>query len=71
MADPEKEVKPLITCPHCGQKVERYTKRCPNCGQYLPRAKREKWWDISKLTPVEIFLLILGSLMLLIGLVAI
>jgi len=70
MDTPENETKPLIICPHCGQQMERYTKRCPNCGQYLPRTRKEKWWNMSKLTPVEVFLFILGSLMLLIAVVA-
>lgn len=58
-----------IICPHCGQEVP-HVKRCPNCGQFLPRAEKAKW-KMPKMTPVEIFLAILGSIMLLVGLVAV
>lgn len=63
------EDKTLITCPHCGKEVPSKLKRCPNCGQHLPK-QRKKWFNLKGLTPVEIFLLILGSIMLAIGLVA-
>lgn len=63
------EDKKTITCPHCGNEVLFGTKKCPNCGQYLPR-QRKKWFSLKDLTPTEIFLLILGSIMVAIGLVA-
>lgn len=68
MAVPED--KRLVTCPHCGKEVPSDLKRCPNCGQYLPK-QRKKWFTLKGLTPTEIFLLILGSIMLAIGLVAV
>jgi uncharacterized paraquat-inducible protein A len=58
-----------IVCPHCGQEVP-HKNRCPNCGQYLPRREKKKW-KIPKMTPTEIFLAILGFIMLMIGLVAV
>lgn len=58
----------MITCPHCGQEVL-HKKRCPNCGQYLLKREKKKW-KMPELTPTEIFLAILGSIMLMVGLVA-
>jgi RNA polymerase subunit RPABC4/transcription elongation factor Spt4 len=69
MALPEE--KTLVACPHCGKEVPAELKRCPNCGQHLPKKKREQWFSLKGLTPTEVFLLILGSIMLLIGLVAV
>jgi predicted amidophosphoribosyltransferase len=67
MAVPED--KALITCPHCGKEVSPSLKRCSYCGQYLPQ-QNKKWFSLKGLTPTEIFLLILGSIMLAIGLIA-
>jgi len=66
MADPEDPH--TKTCPNCGAVVARKVKQCPNCGQLLA-TPGTKWFQ--NLTPTEIFLLILGSIMLAIGLVAV
>jgi len=63
------EEKNLITCPHCKAEVQAGIRQCPICGQYLPR-ERKPLFSFKNLTPTEIFLLILGSVMLLIGVVA-
>ncbi|WP_187270225.1 hypothetical protein [Pontibacter qinzhouensis] len=57
-----------VICPHCSREVP-IAKRCPHCGQILPKPKK-KSWKTYKLTPVEIFLAILGTVVLLIALVA-
>ncbi|WP_439880870.1 zinc-ribbon domain-containing protein [Pontibacter sp. MBLB2868] len=57
-----------VICPHCGARVPAGEQRCPVCGKPLPQGKRA--W-LRNLNAAEIFLLILGSIMLLIGLVAV
>ncbi|WP_394351777.1 zinc-ribbon domain-containing protein [Pontibacter pamirensis] len=67
MVAPEKKMK---TCPNCGEIVPVKTKVCPNCGQILGgRNKFNQSW-FKTLTPTEIFLLVLGSIMLGVFLVA-
>lgn len=67
MAVPDE--KKMKTCPNCGEIVPIKTKVCPNCGQILGgRRYKQKW--IKDLTPTEIFLIILGSIMLGVFLVA-
>ncbi|AKD02837.1 hypothetical protein PKOR_06485 [Pontibacter korlensis] len=65
MASPETPA--TKTCPNCGAEVLLRTKQCPGCGQLLANPKPQWFKD---LTATEIFLLILGSIMLAIGLVA-
>ncbi|WP_299758794.1 zinc-ribbon domain-containing protein [uncultured Pontibacter sp.] len=65
MATPETPTTKV--CPNCGATVPRKTKQCPECGQLLATPKPE-WF--KNLTPVEIFLLVLGGIMLAIGFVA-
>lgn len=60
------ETKTVI-CPHCGREVPP-AKRCPHCGQILPKQKKDR--KKYKLTPVEIFLLVIGAIMLGVALVA-
>lgn len=67
MALPEDKIK--VTCPHCKKEVPADLKRCPNCGQHLPK-QRKQWFSLKGLTPVEIFLVVLGSIMLAVGFVA-
>jgi predicted RNA-binding Zn-ribbon protein involved in translation (DUF1610 family) len=68
MAAPESNK--MKTCPNCGEVVPVRTKQCPNCGQLLGgRSGQSKKW-IKELTATEIFLLILGSIMLTVFLVA-
>ncbi|WP_299818469.1 zinc-ribbon domain-containing protein [uncultured Pontibacter sp.] len=57
----------LNTCPTCGATVPEGVRQCPSCGEVLP-VKTKAWY--KNLTPTEIFLLILGSIMLMVGLVA-
>ena len=62
--------KKMKTCPNCGEVVPLKTKVCPNCGQILGgRSKNTQNW-FKELTPTEIFLLILGTIMLGVFLVA-
>ncbi|MHA6248620.1 zinc-ribbon domain-containing protein [Pontibacter sp. CAU 1760] len=58
------------TCPNCGEAVPAGAKQCPNCGQLLGSepGQKPKWF--KTLTPTELFLLVLGSLMLGVFLVA-
>ncbi|MCX2740538.1 zinc-ribbon domain-containing protein [Pontibacter anaerobius] len=65
MANPENPA--TKTCPNCGATVPREAKQCPQCGQPLP-ANGSNWF--KNLTATEIFLLVLGGIMLAIGLVA-
>lgn len=68
MAAPDNTL--MKTCPNCGEVVPVKTKVCPNCGQILGgRSKHKQNW-FKELTPTEIFLLILGSIMLGVFLVA-
>ncbi|MER2997447.1 zinc-ribbon domain-containing protein [Pontibacter populi] len=62
------EANSHITCPHCGTELPAGSTVCTNCGKPLPE---RKWYSLKGLNAAEIFLLILGSLMLLIGLVAV
>ena len=57
-----------IVCPHCGTEQPAGTIVCSACGKPLPV---KKWYSLKGLNAAEIFLLILGILMLLIGLVAV
>jgi rRNA maturation endonuclease Nob1 len=59
----------IVKCTNCGEEVLRDAKKCPQCGMDLPKQGDLHWF--KNLNPAEIFLLILGSIMLLIGLVAI
>ncbi|WP_125185100.1 zinc ribbon domain-containing protein [Botryobacter ruber] len=59
---------PTIKCPHCGREVPP-AKLCPYCGQYLPKRKKAAW-KMPKMTPAEIFLAILGTIVLAVALVA-
>ncbi|TPE45578.1 hypothetical protein [Pontibacter mangrovi] len=54
-------------CPGCGATLPPYADTCPTCGMRQPPSQTS--W-IKRLSPVEVFLLILGSIMLAIGLVA-
>ncbi|MBC5994166.1 zinc-ribbon domain-containing protein [Pontibacter cellulosilyticus] len=54
-------------CPTCGATVPQEAKQCPECGSELPVENKE-WY--KNLTPTEVFLLILGSIMLMIAVVA-
>ncbi|MBC5774554.1 zinc ribbon domain-containing protein [Pontibacter sp. KCTC 32443] len=58
----------IIACPSCGAKLPAGTKVCPVCGNAI---STRKWYRLKGLNPAEIFLMILGALMLLIGLVAV
>ncbi len=66
MNQPEKPEQ-TVTCPNC-QAVVPAGPLCENCGQPLPA---RKWYSLKGLNAAEIFLLILGSIMLLVGLVAV
>lgn len=68
MAAPED--KKMKTCPNCGETVPLRAKQCPNCGQLLGGSSRQNRHWLRTLTPTEIFLLVLGSLMLGVFLVA-
>ena len=68
MATPDDEL--MKTCPNCGELVPIKTKQCPNCGQILGGRNRYKQNWFKELTPTEIFLLILGTIMLAVFLVA-
>ncbi|MFD2513969.1 zinc-ribbon domain-containing protein [Pontibacter locisalis] len=57
------------TCPNCGTEIPAEAQVCPNCGEPLPPQSAKAWF--KNLNAAEIFLLILGSIMLLIGLVAV
>ncbi|MCJ8163746.1 zinc-ribbon domain-containing protein [Pontibacter sp. E15-1] len=59
------------TCPNCGEPVPPGAKQCPSCGQVLGTGPRSRWWWLKSLTPTEIFLLVIGSLMLSVFLVAV
>ena len=61
--------KKMKTCPNCGEVVPIKTKVCPNCGQILGSRRYKQPW-IKELTATEIFLIILGSIMLAVFLVA-
>ncbi|PRY15024.1 zinc ribbon protein [Pontibacter ummariensis] len=61
----------LITCPNCKRLVPASDKRCPYCGEYLPQPEKEWKFNFSDLTAGEIFLIVLGTIMLLVGLVAV
>ncbi|GHA64406.1 zinc-ribbon domain-containing protein [Pontibacter akesuensis] len=65
MAD--SEIPKTKICPNCGAEVPLREKQCPVCGQLLATSNF-KW--LKDLGPLEIFLLILGSIMLAIGFVA-
>ena len=67
---PVPDEKKIKTCPHCGETVPLRTKQCPNCGQLLGSAPDGQRHWLRTLTPTEIFLLVLGSLMLTVFLVA-
>ncbi|MBW7466274.1 putative amidophosphoribosyltransferase [Pontibacter aydingkolensis] len=56
-------------CPACGATVPEAATQCPACGEPLAPVEKRAWY--KTLTPTEIFLLILGSIMLMIGLVAV
>lgn len=62
--------KKMKNCPNCGESVPLRTKQCPNCGQLLGGSSRMQRHWMRTLTPTEIFLLVLGSLMLGVFLVA-
>lgn len=62
--------KKMKTCPNCGEEVPLRTKQCPNCGQLLGGSSKQNRRWLKTLTPTEIFLLVLGSLMLTVFLVA-
>jgi len=64
------EEKKTKTCPNCGEVVPLQTKQCPNCGQLLGGSSRQRQNWLKQLTPTEIFLLVLGSIMLGVFLVA-
>ena len=49
---------------------EKKKKTCPNCGQLLGGSSKQSRHWLKTLTPTEIFLLVLGSLMLTVFLVA-
>lgn len=66
--DTNSEKSKIIICPHCGTETAPQ-KRCPSCGQILPRTTSK--WKIPKMNAAEIFLAILGAIILLIGLVAV
>ncbi|MEJ8802560.1 zinc-ribbon domain-containing protein [Pontibacter sp. H249] len=55
-------------CKVCGARVAAEKQVCPKCGSPLPEHKIA-WY--KNLTPTEIFLLILGSIMLMVALVAV
>ncbi|NDK54838.1 zinc-ribbon domain-containing protein [Pontibacter fetidus] len=57
-----------VICPACGVQLPAGTTVCTSCHTPLPT---KKWYSLKGLNPAEIFLLILGALMLLIGLVAV
>lgn len=55
------------TCPNCGATVPASAAQCPECGTQLqPNGKN---W-LKSLNATEIFLLVIGSIMLMIALVA-
>jgi uncharacterized paraquat-inducible protein A len=56
-----------VTCPNCDAIVPAGPV-CENCGQPLPQ---RKWYSLKGLNAAEIFLLVLGMIMLMIGLVAV
>ncbi|MFD2999820.1 zinc ribbon domain-containing protein [Pontibacter toksunensis] len=60
----------MKTCPNCGELVPIKTKHCPHCGQILGGSSKSTQNWFKALTPTEIFLLILGSIMLAVFLVA-
>ncbi|MCC9138513.1 hypothetical protein ACFSKU_07905 [Pontibacter silvestris] len=68
MASNQNTTNKTVICPHCGREVPP-VKRCPHCGQILPKPEKMNGKKY-KLTPVEIFLLVLGGIMLSVALVA-
>ncbi|QCR24020.1 hypothetical protein C1N53_17780 [Pontibacter sp. SGAir0037] len=58
-----------VICPHCGTETTPQ-RRCPACGNFLPKPQSKKW-KIPKMNAAEIFLAILGLIVLAIGLVAV
>ncbi|MBJ6117603.1 zinc ribbon domain-containing protein [Pontibacter sp. BT310] len=57
-----------IVCAHCGTEVPAGTTVCTTCGKPIPQ---KKWYSLKGLNAAEIFLAVLGALMLLVGLVAV
>ncbi|RIJ37663.1 zinc-ribbon domain-containing protein [Pontibacter oryzae] len=66
MATPQNT--PPKNCPACGASVPANATQCPECGAALP-PKSKNWF--RNLTPTEIFLMVIGLIMLSIGLVAV
>ncbi len=64
------EDKNTRTCPNCGEAVPAGAKQCPNCGQVLGSEPGTKRHWFKSLTPTELFLLVIGTLMLGVFLVA-
>ncbi|MBB6609554.1 zinc-ribbon domain-containing protein [Pontibacter sp. Tf4] len=55
-------------CASCHAVLPAGAALCPNCGAPV---KKNKWYSLKGLNAAEIFLMILGGMMLLVGLVAV